>query len=215
MILTEVENKQVASLLALRSVFQTVCVNSNTALSFYVCWHEARDSLSELLLFMLAFRHFYLKKKSKQTELLQCSSPVFAVSVEDDKCLLKDYFLSLTCLFGFYSYMLSFLFDQYFQRKNAEWNSFFSFQLCHCNFVLFYFRGLESGCEKIISIIQVLFIPVRKESSCSGQTMARYGRCSCLLLLLSGRETVLLNGEGIGERKSLRFVNALNVEFWF
>lgn len=37
MILTEVENKQVASLLALRSVFQTVCVNSNTALSFYVC----------------------------------------------------------------------------------------------------------------------------------------------------------------------------------
>lgn len=56
---------------------------------------------------MLAFRHFYLKK-SKQTEVLQCSSPVFAVSVEDDKCLLKDYFLSLTCLFAFYSYMLSF-----------------------------------------------------------------------------------------------------------
>lgn len=45
--------------------------------------------------------------------------------------------------------------------------------------------------------------------------MARYGRCSSLLLLLSGRETVLLNGEDIGERKSLRFVNGLNVEFWF
>lgn len=89
---------------------------------------------------------------------------------EDDNYLLKDYFISHLLILQV-SLLAASLLSFYFLEFSV---------MPSITLFFFYSRGLVSGCEKIISIIQVLFIPVRKESSCSGQTMARYVHCSYL-----------------------------------
>jgi len=114
----------------------------------------------------------------KKEKALQCSSPVFTVPVETNKYLVRDCFIFFFHLLIWVLLSLSLLLlDKHFQRKTlSEFFFFFSYAIYNSVFVCC--RGLGSGCEKIISIIPVLFIPVRKESSYSGQTMVRYGHCS-------------------------------------
>lgn len=106
-----------------------------------------------------------IKNKPK---LLLCLRTL--LMAEDDNYLLKDYFVSHLLILQV-SLLAASLLSFYFLEFSV---------MPSITLFFFYSRGLVSGCEKIISIIQVLFIPVRKESSCSGQTMARYVHCSYL-----------------------------------